>query len=175
MRHHPAEGRLAGRGERAVFLPANAQGATLGLAQASGEEGQVFLAARGAAQMSQQGDGDQAPERINADARAVVGQRLEVLDQRTDLRGSLRAAGAGFGFDRRQRGSESLSGQTATGVLAQFTDEETFGLVVLDIKIPADAAKAVGCAQFPPTMGGEDAPLNRSGSTKVSTSTTGCP
>lgn len=116
MLHHPAKGRLAGRWESALGLPANAQRAALRLAEAFGEEGQVFLTARRAAPMGQHANGNQTPQRINADARTVIGQGLEVLDERADLRGGLGAARARFGLDPGQRGFEFVGGQTASGV-----------------------------------------------------------
>jgi len=32
-------------------------------------------------------------------------------------------------------------------------DEDTFGLMVLDIKIPSTASESCGCTQFPPALG----------------------
>jgi len=43
--------------------------------------------------------------------------------------------------------------QTAAGIFAQLTAEETFGLVVFDVIIASPAAPAVGLAKFRPAAG----------------------
>jgi hypothetical protein len=131
----------------------HAQSAALGLAQAFGELGPFFLVpGGGAAEMGQQPDGHQTPQGINADAGAVVGQALELFDQRTDWRGTLRAARAGCGLDTRQRGFEFFGLETAPDMAAQFTGEEAFGFLVRYVRITAHAAKAIGLTQFLPAV-----------------------
>ena len=153
--HHPAKGGLAGRGI-APGLPPYPQGAALGLAHAFGELGPVLLSPGRAAQVGQHGEGHQRPERINPAALAVIGQALELIDQGANLGRTLRAAGPGFGFDRRPSGFEWIGLQAAAGVWAQFASEEAFGFVVRDVEIAAHAAKAVGLSQLLPTAGGID-------------------
>jgi hypothetical protein len=156
MLHQAAKGRLAGGRIGAVLLAANAQGAALSGAEAAGKEGQVFLAARGAAPMGQQANAHQTPERIEADAAAVIRQPLEVLDPGTDLRGPVSAAGTGLGFDGGQGRLEFVGSQTAAGVAVEFPHEESFGPVVFDVEIAAHAAEALGGAQLLPALGGRD-------------------
>ena len=74
--------------------------------------------------MGQQADGDQGPQRIDADARAAVGQGLEMFDQRTDLRSALRAAGPGPGFDARERGLELVGLENYAGRGGKVWSEE---------------------------------------------------
>jgi len=78
--HETAEGGLAGSRVDWLLLLADAQSAALGLTEALGEFGEVFLAPWRAAPVSQHSDGHQAPERIKSDALAVIGQAFEILD-----------------------------------------------------------------------------------------------
>ena len=98
--HHPAKRGLTGGGIKAVGLRAHAQGAALAPAQTFGELGPLLLAAGRAAQVGEHADGDQCPQRISADAGAVVGQVLEIFDERADLRRAFGAARARAGLRR---------------------------------------------------------------------------
>ena len=152
--HQAAKGGLAWGGIVSSGLLAHAQGAALALAETFGKLGPLLLSSGRAAQMGQHADGDQAPQRINADARAVIGQALEMLDERADLRRALGAARACPGFDARQRGLELVGLETAAGLAAEFAGEEALGFVVLHVKVAAHTAEAVGRAQFLPAIGG---------------------
>ncbi len=124
--------------------------------------------------MRQQANGHPIPEGIKTDAPPVVGQGFKMLDPGMDWGGRLRAARAGLGFDPRQRRCELVGRQTVTGVLAQFPGEATLGFVVLDLEVAAHAATAVRGARFLPSPWAvETVPQNGSGSTNVSTRTTG--
>jgi hypothetical protein len=82
-----AEGGLAGGWVGAVALTAHAEGAALALAHALGELGEIFLAAGRVAQMGQDHDGRQRPERVNADVfrAAMMVVRGVHGGRRTDL------------------------------------------------------------------------------------------
>src|SRR5207244_11504579 len=93
---------------------------------------------------------------MDANAAAMVGQALQVLDEGTNFWDSLGATGRSFGFYPGQRRFEFVGLQVAAGVFKKFAGEEAFGFVVLDIEIAAHAAKAVGLPQLLPAAGSID-------------------
>ena len=144
---------LTGDGKAAVRVGTNPQGAALGLGEAAGELGQVFLAPRGIAEQGQEHQRHQRADRIGFDSAPIVGQRLELFGEGLEILALGIAAGAGLFFHGGQRGLEVFGLETAAGLGNQFADEQALGLIVLDVGVALAAAPAVGLAQFPPAIG----------------------
>ena len=77
-----------------------------------------------------------------------------MLGQGLDLGALVVATSASLFLHAGQRRLEVLGLQAAAGVTDQFPDKQTFGLVVLDVVVPAVAAAAIGQPEFLPALGG---------------------
>lgn len=95
--HQTAKCRLLGRGVFAVAT-ADAQGTTLTITQSGCELFEILLPAGCSAEVGQKDNGQKAPERVDADAGAVVGHRFEAPDDGTDFLRALRGTRVGFRF-----------------------------------------------------------------------------
>src|SRR4051812_14366505 len=95
-------------------------------------------------------DAQQRPERVAADARPIIGHRLEVLAERAQLWRVLEGPRRRPRFDRRQGGPQMLGLQTAAGVPTELACKEPLGPVMAHIEIARVAATAIRGAEFAP-------------------------
>jgi len=150
--HQTAKRRLLGRGVFAVAA-ADAQGSTLSIAQSGRKLFEILLPARGAAEVRQKDNGQQAPEWVDADACTVVGHRFEVPDDGTDFLRALRGARVGLGFHHCQRGLERSGGETPACAANKFFGKKPFGLAMRGVVAPFHAFESVGFSQLTPPAG----------------------
>ena len=98
----PAAGGLRGSRILALGITPDAQSAPLALTQAPGKFLQIRLTARRLAEHGQQNEGRQAEQRITFHALPVIGEWLEVFDDRADFLHPVRAARSGLGLHHRR-------------------------------------------------------------------------